>query len=80
MNKITKYFYMMLISLILTFYPEFIRLGGGLVSFINLFPMLSTKLDRILYIIINLIGLFSNIIFFYSLIMFGKECVKQKNI
>lgn len=78
-EKLDILFKAILCSLILVFYPGFYMFKGGIISFINVFGYPNEILDGILFYVINLIGVAGNLILFYCLILFFKECFKFKN-
>lgn len=79
LEKLVKLFLLILVSLLMMFFPSYYKLGGGFHPFLELFGSLPHLIDGFLYNVIQIISLFGLLLFFYSLVSFLIAAFKIKD-
>jgi hypothetical protein len=79
LERLVKSFLLVLVSLLMMFFPSYYKLGGGFNPILEVFGSLPHFIDKILYYIIQMISLFGLLLFFYSIIVFLIEAFKIRD-
>lgn len=79
LERLVKFFLLVLVSLLMMFFPSYYKLGGGFHPILEVFGSLPNFMDRFLYYIIQMVSLFGLLLFFYSVIAFLIEAFKIRD-
>lgn len=79
LEKLVKLFLLILVSLLIMFFPSYYKLGGGFQPLLELFGSLPHLIDGFLYKVIQIVSLSGLILFFYSVTAFFIEIFKIRD-
>lgn len=79
LQKLVKFFLLILVSLMMMFFPSYYKLGGGFHPILELLGSFPHFIDRLFYYITQIVSFLGLILFFYSIIVFLIQALKTRD-